>query len=226
MPAPQMIMEEALRVGESGHARWQLKAVHDATENGAIAWVSVGFLMSIADAGGVLPRRQDLPRDAFLTVEEVKDQALFHVCNRWLSRDHPDPEGFHLKQLVDVLKKEKGHPRDGVFWDWSNLFQNPRTGHEQAKYTEGLRMLDWHVCSSIRDGALCCPMYPKVSQASHFGKVDGAITASSCRHSANALSQRRNRPLAHTWFLSSSWLEGTSPRFDGFFEEQVRRRKG
>ena len=52
--APRKEMEEALRVGESGHARWQRKAFYDATENGIIAWVSLGFLMSLAAEGGRL----------------------------------------------------------------------------------------------------------------------------------------------------------------------------
>ena len=69
-------MEEALRVGETGHARWQLKALYDATENGAIQWVSVKYLKRVSDGGGFLPCRQEVPADGFLTLEEVKNQAL------------------------------------------------------------------------------------------------------------------------------------------------------
>ena len=142
MPAPQNVMEEALRVGETGHARWQLKAIYDATENGAIAWVSVEYLKRISDGGGVLPRRQDVPRDAFLTVEEVKNQALFVLSYRWLTPFHPDPTSFRLKQLMEVLKKETAHPRDGVFWDMLSLYQRPANRRSRCVVqngTEGLQ---------------------------------------------------------------------------------------
>ena len=160
IPAPQNIMEEALRVGESGHARWELKALYDATENGAIAWVSVGFLKSIADGGGRLSRRQDLPHDAFLTVEEVKNQALYVVTYCWLWLAHPDPKAFLLKQVVDALKKEKAHPRDGVWWDWASLHQRPRTDDEEAKFLMGL-VAAQQLCTSFRVGCIVLPDLPE-----------------------------------------------------------------
>ena len=159
MPAPENVMEEALRVGETGHARWQLKALYDATENGAIAWVSVEYLKSISDGGGFLPRRQDVPRDAFLTVEEVKNQALFVLTYRWLEREHPDPKGFRLKQLFEVLKKENAHPRDGVFWDWTALYQRPRTDDQDELFKMGLKA-SIQVFSSFRVGCIVLPEVP------------------------------------------------------------------
>ena len=115
MPAAQNIMEEALLVGESGHTRWQLKAIYDATGDGVITWVSVEYLIRLAHGGGRLPRRQDIPHEAFLTMLQVEKQALYAVTNRWLSIAHPDPDLFHLTQLVKVLKTEKADLRDGVF---------------------------------------------------------------------------------------------------------------
>ena len=167
MPAPQNVMEEALRVGETGDARWQLKAIYDATENDAIAWVSVGYLMSIADAGGVLQRRQDIPRDAFLTVEEVKNQALYVLQYRWLSQTHPDPEGFYLKQLVEVLKKEKAHPRDGVFWEFASLYQSPHTDYQYELFKVGLRAFD-RVRMSFRVACIVLPDLPEGFTGSRF----------------------------------------------------------
>ena len=160
MPAPQNVMEKALRVGETGHARWQLKALYDATENGVIAWVSVEYLKSISDGGGLLPKRQNVPRDAFLTVEEVENQALFVLTYRWLTREHPDPNGFYLKQVVEVLKKERAHPRDGVFWDWAALYQHPRTGDQEALFEVGLEVHNKYMYSSFRVGCIVLPEVP------------------------------------------------------------------
>ena len=73
------VMEHALRLGENGQARWQMKPLYDAAENGAIAWVRAGYLKELRNKGGRLQRRQDVHPQYFLTAEEVGKQALFVV---------------------------------------------------------------------------------------------------------------------------------------------------
>jgi hypothetical protein len=50
---------------------------------------------------------QDLPEEAFLTpevaVQAVKDGATAALSYRWLTREHPDPNGFHLVALRKAL---------------------------------------------------------------------------------------------------------------------------
>ena len=50
---------------------------------------------------------QDLPEEAFLTPEDavqaIKDGATAALSYRWLTRKHPDPNGFHLVALRKAL---------------------------------------------------------------------------------------------------------------------------
>ena len=135
------VMEEAMSLGEYGHLRWQMKPLCDATQSGALVWVRVGYLKELRNQGGRLRRRQDILPQYFLTAEEVGKQALFAVTHKWLSEEHPDPDGFHLARLVDVLTNEKADDDDGVFFDWSSLYQKPRSEHEERLFKEGLRAL-------------------------------------------------------------------------------------
>ena len=75
----------------------------------------------------------------FLTAEEVGKQAVFAVTHKWLSKGHPDPDGFHLARLVDVLTNEKANDDDGVFFDCSSLYQEPRSEDQEKLFREGLR---------------------------------------------------------------------------------------
>ena len=95
--------------------------------------VDAAWLAALADAGGVLPRCQDLPAEAVVTYEEM--QALFagvavlvisypwvraafeptappprtlirslSLCMWQLDADHPDKNGLQLRKLAFVLK--------------------------------------------------------------------------------------------------------------------------
>eukprot|EP00966_Prymnesium_polylepis_P134731 3113974-Prymnesium_polylepis.1 len=67
-------------------------------------------------AGGILARRQDLPDEAFIGVEEL--QRIFGEGNKddvlpiiaisfcWATPAHPDPDGSQLRTIVEVLERE------------------------------------------------------------------------------------------------------------------------
>ena len=102
-----------------------------------LAWVKLvrkSYLISLSKAGGVLPRRQDIPPDAFITVEELrrltpKDEygqahtrvgvgytrppgliskntylPIIVISFCWLTAKHPDPEGKQLKVVAERLE--------------------------------------------------------------------------------------------------------------------------
>ena len=80
--------------------------------SGAIRPLRGRFVIALHKHGGRLKRRQDLPEEAFWTYEELKAVAeklgkdygfLFVALSyRWLSADHPDPDGFHLAIIAEV----------------------------------------------------------------------------------------------------------------------------
>ena len=77
---------------------------------------------------------------------------------RWLSKDNPDPDGFHLKIVAAVARvymheergkspltnafvaKGLGAPDFALFWDFASLFQQPREEPKQVElFKEGLK---------------------------------------------------------------------------------------
>jgi len=78
--------------------------------------VSAKWLVAQADAGAVLPRRQELPPAAILTAAALRAHhetlAMSHVrapviavsyC--WLTESHPDPEGEQLQLLAKAFRE-------------------------------------------------------------------------------------------------------------------------
>ena len=76
------------------------------------------YLVRLASEGGVLRRRQELPEEAFITVDELK--ALYGEGNRdgvlpivgisfcWDTPPHPDPRGKQLATVAAALERESG----------------------------------------------------------------------------------------------------------------------
>ena len=83
----------------------------------------------------------------------MRIQALFYVTYRWFSVGHPDPDGFYLARLVDVLTNEKADDDDGVFFDWSSLYQKPRSELQEKLFEEGLQA-SHHVRFNFRVGCI------------------------------------------------------------------------
>jgi len=73
------------------------QALLDSVESGAIAPLKGRWLVKLQEGGGSLSRRQDLPREAFWTADELRrhvdalgdDYGLLFVAlsYRWLSKD-------------------------------------------------------------------------------------------------------------------------------------------
>ena len=90
-----------------------------------------------------IPRRQDLPEAAFITVEELQDfygqgsadnvLPIVAISYCWLTQGHPDPEGHQLKAVASKLSQNKQAYADfnfedmGIFWDWMSMYQRDPT---------------------------------------------------------------------------------------------------
>jgi hypothetical protein len=139
-------------------------------ESGAIAAVKGSWLVGLHKRGGRLSRRQDLPPEAFWSAGELRRVALalgadfgvlfVALSYRWLTKEHPDPDGFHLgivaavaelylnlrgqdasaSQLSKAFQKHGlGLPEFALFWDFASLHQPPRTDAEAKLFPKGLQ---------------------------------------------------------------------------------------
>uniref|UniRef100_A0A0G4HDZ1 Uncharacterized protein n=1 Tax=Chromera velia CCMP2878 TaxID=1169474 RepID=A0A0G4HDZ1_9ALVE len=71
----------------------------------------------------------------------------------WLSKEHPDPERFHLRLLVEEMNQQwwaQGEMAERVFifWDFMSLFQWPRSEEQDALFRKALSQLDLLYSSS------------------------------------------------------------------------------
>ena len=73
---------------------------------GVIRLVSVEWLLA-RPGSWIAERRQSLPDEAFLTpkaaVKALELRAIAVLSYRWLSKVHPDPNGFHMAALREAL---------------------------------------------------------------------------------------------------------------------------
>mmetsp|Transcript_48391 Transcript_48391/g.80282 ORF Transcript_48391/g.80282 Transcript_48391/m.80282 type:complete len:1153 (+) Transcript_48391:74-3532(+) len=98
----------------------------------------------------ILQCRQDLPEDAFYD-GPLDGEGIFLVMisYRWLSRAHPDPDGFHMRTLRAILTgfgKRADVAEIAVMIDFCSLYQNTetsqRTPQQESLFREGLRMMN------------------------------------------------------------------------------------
>jgi len=138
------------------------------------------WLVEQMHAGKLLPKRQELPPEAgYHGSLSERDVRIVAVSYPWCTKDHPDPEGFHLKKLGSVLEywiKDKqyvfmkdGEP-DGrvggrcvymlalgkeqevaVFLDWCSLYQAPRSEEQQASFERALKNINVWYASCVTD---------------------------------------------------------------------------
>ena len=123
--------------------------------SGAYAFVCAEWLVRFAErfAGRKpLPKRQDLPPDAFMSLEELKAAGspyellpIFVVSGPWLLPSHPDPRGDFVRLIARALKPLMANgQRYAVFWDWFSMLQAADSQNssldpdEKATQTEAL----------------------------------------------------------------------------------------
>jgi hypothetical protein len=123
--------------------------------SGAITLLEAGWLVRHADGGGRLLRRQELPPEAFMSLDDLLATGqsndglrVIAVSHAWLQPDHPDPFAYNLKILARVLDARTRSGVGGrwaVFIDFCCLHQSPpggqRTPEEDALFREALGSL-------------------------------------------------------------------------------------
>ena len=112
--------------------------------------VDAEWLAQLADGGGVIPRCQEVPNEAKVTLEQMapwgqlerrpRDMEEFGemysavgvlvISYPWLDANHPDINGEQLRRIAFVLRAFAAKAREyspsckvGVFWDYCSLPQ-------------------------------------------------------------------------------------------------------
>eukprot|EP00408_Alexandrium_pacificum_P017865 CAMPEP_0171194482 /NCGR_PEP_ID=MMETSP0790-20130122/20912_1 /TAXON_ID=2925 /ORGANISM="Alexandrium catenella, Strain OF101" /LENGTH=540 /DNA_ID=CAMNT_0011659681 /DNA_START=25 /DNA_END=1647 /DNA_ORIENTATION=- len=112
--------------------RWDVAGFNAWCSDAQVAWAPVGYLRRLAEEGGILVRRQEVPSGILHIGPPPSDVQLFNCSYQRETREHPDPEGRTLRRFVGVLAKDGALDTDLAFFDYCSLFQLPRTGDEDA----------------------------------------------------------------------------------------------
>eukprot|EP00927_Polykrikos_kofoidii_P083238 TRINITY_DN8481_c0_g2_i1.p1 TRINITY_DN8481_c0_g2~~TRINITY_DN8481_c0_g2_i1.p1 ORF type:complete len:393 (-),score=59.74 TRINITY_DN8481_c0_g2_i1:73-1251(-) len=95
-----------------------------------IALVSVAYIRELREVSELLPRRQDLPKDKYISGNTLDHQmrfgaprTVFVVSHAWLTEEHPDPTGARLNELANTLELVSASDKDLVFFDYCSLHQ-------------------------------------------------------------------------------------------------------
>ena len=118
----------------------------------ALCWCLTASVRILTCSAGIgrLPRRQEMPEDAYITVNELKEMygegnsdnvlPIIAISYCWLTPGHPDPDGSQLATVAAALQRDKqafedfGFPEMGVFWDWLSLYQRDDSLWKSAFY--------------------------------------------------------------------------------------------
>lgn len=127
-----------------------------------IRLIDARFLISLWKSGGRLPRRQDIPEAAYISLTKLKampkgymktDLRILCVSHMWLRPDHPDPRGDSLRALGKVLDKFVRDRFDGgtwaVFIDFCSLPQLGARGEARSPSEMALLQAGLHALASL-----------------------------------------------------------------------------
>jgi len=166
-------------------------AIHEALQNGDVSLIKGSWIVKRCANAGVLPCRQDIETrfpSAFWKPCELQELVqsgsvmLVAISHCWLSLDHPDPEGIHLKTLSFALQKLfEGTPLEdaAVFIDWCSLYQRPREEEQQNAFSRALSKIHlWFAHQGVRVWLL--PQVPEDSELTLPYEKRGWLTLERC----------------------------------------------
>ena len=96
-------------------------------KKGGVRLVSGDWLVETWKKDAVLPCRQEAPEEAFVNPDDLNQDkvAIFAVSYPWITPQHPDPKGFHLAIIAEVVE---------MFMSWrKNKWQYFGTGFMLSK---------------------------------------------------------------------------------------------
>ena len=154
-----------LREFDSGGATNLKRAVQEKH----IRFLSAGFVLG-HPSDVPLSKRQDLETSSgpspFLPPERVVQlmtndiRRLASVSYGWASVDAPDPTAARLRAVQMFLRRNPSLKIEGIFWDFSCLWQTPRTGSQTDDFKKALGVMGTLYASPLATVVLQVPFLP------------------------------------------------------------------
>jgi hypothetical protein len=134
-------------------------------KEGDIAVISSAYFEQCWQRGERFEDRGNIPAKFFIKGSDLMKRWKKHgfhflvvISYGWLSKEHPDPDLFHLKRLVRIFKEIKARARDkfdydgelGIILDFCSLWQETkmkkRTEEQFWSFKRGLQMINLPYC--------------------------------------------------------------------------------
>ena len=184
-------------------------ALQDARSDPATAMMDVAlidaeWLLQLQDPPDC---RQGLPDEAFFReTVDTEDVLVLAISYPWLTKEHPDPEGWHLAIIQHFLRlfftlENKGKDKDykkvtrsptgqgkriAIFWDWMSLFQanhpERQTEEQTASFKRALKSINiWYAnCESMVWRQTKLPPSPRPGHGCTCGKPLSTPACATC----------------------------------------------
>ena len=191
--------EDAWTAGGNSNFYTSQTALQDARSDLATAMMDVAlidaeWLLQLQDPPDC---RQGLPDEAFFReTVDTEDVLVLAISYPWLTKEHPDPEGWHLAIIQHFLRlfftlENKGKDKDyknvnrpptgqgkrvAIFWDWMSLFQanypGGQTDEQTASFKRALKSINiWYAnCESMVWRQTKLPPSPRPGHGCTCGK--------------------------------------------------------
>eukprot|EP00933_Yihiella_yeosuensis_P044274 TRINITY_DN39374_c0_g1_i1.p1 TRINITY_DN39374_c0_g1~~TRINITY_DN39374_c0_g1_i1.p1 ORF type:complete len:394 (-),score=47.00 TRINITY_DN39374_c0_g1_i1:31-1212(-) len=138
--------------------------LHDLLGRGSFRLVKGSYFQQQFQQGRLIGNRSEIPEDYFWNPEEAlslwkqhKELFFLVVSHAWMTKSHPDPNGYHLAQLAKLIQEYKASKLDymrlnevddvGVFMDWTSLAS--RKKRPTKKVLHYLDVLYGHSCTTV-----------------------------------------------------------------------------
>ena len=110
-----------------------------------IKFVQASYLADLFQGGRVLPRRQEAegePGALFQPDQTTQHFKYIAISHCWESREHPDPYGHQLEQIVSAIGQENLLSGRVVFFiDYTCLSQFKRSDEQETSFQSSMKNL-------------------------------------------------------------------------------------
>jgi hypothetical protein len=84
--------------------RWDDAGFNEWADEAQLQFILLGYLRTLHKEGKILPAAQWIPRHAYHAGAPPSGVEIYNVIHLWVTKEHPDPWGDHLADLVEHLK--------------------------------------------------------------------------------------------------------------------------
>ena len=121
--------------------RWDDAGFNEWADEAQLQFILLGYLRTLHKEEKILPAAQWIPRHAYHAGAPPSGVEIYNVIHIWGTKEHPDPQGDHLADLVEHLKD--AHDSDLVLMEFCARPQRHYTAAGDGSHTRSDGSRNW-----------------------------------------------------------------------------------